>query len=95
MTKPDLLKLSCATCGFVIRDSALSIGVIAAHVETEHPEQVKEDGSPDVQLAMVAVCTKCDEVLPLFATIDQGDHFEHHYNCERCHRSYKIKQGKS
>lgn len=95
MTKPDLLHLSCETCGFVIRDNSTPLGVIQAHVETEHPEQRKPDGELDVRLEMVACCTKCGATLPVFAKIEQADHFDIHYNCEPCHRGYKIKQAKS
>jgi hypothetical protein len=95
MTKPDLMRLACETCHFVIRDNNTPLGVIAAHVETEHPDQRKDDGEPDVRLEMVACCTKCGDVMPLFASLDQGDHYDRHYTCERCHRGYMIKQAKT
>lgn len=92
--KPDLMHLACAACGWVIPND-LALGVIEQHFATEHPEHVKDDGSPKVSFEMVACCTKCDDKLPLFATFDRGDHWEHHYNCERCHRNYRIDQSKA
>lgn len=94
MTQPDLLHLACKYCGWVIPKD-LTLGVIAEHFRTEHPEAVKEDGKPKIDLDMVAVCTKCHEKMPLFATLDEGDHWRHTYNCEPCRRSYTINQNKS
>jgi hypothetical protein len=94
VTKPDLMHLSCAVCGWVI-PADLSLGVVEQHFVTEHPEHVKEDGAPKIDLEMVAVCTKCNEKMPIFATLDEGDHWTHTYNCEPCGRSYTINQNKA
>lgn len=93
MTKPDLLHLACKHCGWVIPED-ITLGMVSEHFRTEHPEAVKEDGEPKIDLDMVACCIKCNDKMPLFAKFDQGDHFELHYNCERCRRTYRINQNK-
>lgn len=74
------------------------MGVVNAHVETEHPEQVKADGvTPDVRLDMVVVCPRCDIEAPLTRTTDlpvRGGfitHILYQHDCPRCHRTYRIK----
>lgn len=74
----------------------MTMGVLRAHFEIEHPESVKEekDGELDIRMDMIVVCPRCDRTLPLFASLDKGDHFEQHYHCNDCHRGYVINQAK-
>lgn len=93
MTAPDHVRLACRTCRWV-PDPALPMGLIEAHVSAEHPEQVKSDGSPDVHLDMVVVCTRCQQVVPRTKRTDRGDHWDLRYDCERCHRTYRFSEDK-
>lgn len=89
----DLLVLVCKTCRW--RPPAdLSMGVVRAHVESEHPEQVTSDGDLDVQMEMVVICPRCDIEVPLFRSIDKGATVDLEYVCGQCHRGYGIQQNK-
>lgn len=82
----DPMRLACVHCGWRPGDD-LTIGVAAQHFETEHD-------TDDVKFELVVVCDRCDRVMALFATLDQGGHFDHHYQCEPCHRGRVVKQRK-
>lgn len=94
MSRIDFLKLACQACRWR-PDPTQPMGLVRAHFVSEHPELVKEDGSPDMRLDMVAVCPRCDVEIPLFRSIDLGsDTVELEYVCQRCHRGYGVTQNK-
>ena len=85
------LRLACRACGWR-PDNSLTLGVIEAHVLTEHPEQVKEDGSPRIDMTLVVLCPRCDVKMPRTRSIERTGHRELHYDCPACHRSYMVRQ---
>lgn len=82
----DVFALACQHCGWR-PDSNLTMSVAAQHFETEHD-------TTEPKFELIVVCDRCDRQMDLFATLDQGDHFEHHYQCEPCHRGRRLKQRK-
>lgn len=82
----DPFRLACKFCGWRPATD-LTMGVAAQHFETEH--DVTEPA-----FELIVVCDRCDGQMDLFATLDQGNHFEHHYECTPCHRGRRLKQRK-
>lgn len=77
-TEARLIQLACRFCGW--RPIAeKTIGLVAAHIETEHPGE-------ELELDMVVICPSCDNVCPL--TMDDGKRFIH--DCPSCKRTYRI-----
>lgn len=77
---PDGMALTCQLCGYRPADN-LTMGVLAAHFETEHD-------TADVRLDLVVICDRCDVVMPLQRT--QGR--KSYHDCPRCHRTRVITQ---
>ena len=90
MSDVQLMHLVCQPCRWR-PDKDQTVGLLEAHVATEHPEQVKEDGSPDVRLDMAVICPRCEIEVPLASTIVRADYVLYRHDCPRCHRSYRIK----
>ena len=88
-----LLHLTCQTC-YWRPEGEHTVGVMKAHVETEHPEQVNDDGEPALLFELVARCLRCDTPLDEFGKVDMGTHYEINYRCPKDHRSYRLRQAK-
>lgn len=81
MSARDYLKLTCTECGWMPEDG-VTMGVVAAHFATEHPD-VDE---ANVTLQLVLLCPQCRIVAPL--TRDDGKRTIH--DCPQCHRTYRV-----
>jgi len=77
---PDGMALTCKHCGWR-PDEDLTMGVLAAHFESEH-------GTGNVELDLIVLCPRCDKAMEFFASLGNEDHFQ----CEPCHRGRKIRR---
>lgn len=88
------LALVCSLCPWE-PDDDLTMGVVRAHFETEHPDaEVPETDDGMVTLDLAAFCTRCAARLtePHIEPLRGGGE-RHTYDCMVCHRSYRIRVG--
>lgn len=70
----DDMALACKHCAYRF-PIHITVGVMAAHFETEHD-------TTEVELELVVVCPRCDRVMAFEHSIGNKDHFA----CSSCHR---------
>lgn len=61
----------------------LSMGVVAAHFETEH-------GTDKVALELVVLCPRCERVMDLERSVATAHGTDDHFWCAPCHRSRVV-----
>lgn len=90
MTGPTLA-LTCSLCDWR-PDDDLTMGVVRAHYETEHPTvEAPENDAGDVQLTLSVFCPRDGTRLadPYVEPLRTGGE-RHTYDCAACHRSYRV-----
>jgi hypothetical protein len=75
---PIGMALACRTCDW-LPGIDTTMGVVAAHFETEH-------GTIDVQLDLVVLCLRCNRVMDYERSQGARDVFA----CKPCHRTRTI-----
>lgn len=76
---PDGMALACKVCGFRPAGE-VTMGVFAAHVETEHD-------TTELLLDLVVICDRCDVVMPHRRS--EGN--RHWHDCPQCRRTRVLK----
>lgn len=86
MASDDGFGLACQDCGHIF-PSDVTVGVVGAHMETEH-----DDVSDKIHLELVMLCPRCRKAMSLFYSEPTASGERHHYECVPCHRVRAVNQ---